>query len=166
MIRRAVESDIPAITGLVHELAAYEESSTSCTVREDQLRIALFGQHPSVFAHVAEAEGRVVGCALWFLNFSTWDGVHGIYLEDLYVQPASRGNGVGTALLAALAAVCVDRGYTRLTWSVLDWNTPSIGFYRGLGALPQDEWTAFRLTDEALTALAERARRQADDRLG
>ncbi len=93
-----------------------------------------------------------------FLNFSTWDGVNGIYLEDLYVQPAARGEGLGTALLAALAAECVDRQYTRLSWSVLDWNTPSIGFYRSLGAEPQDEWTTFRLTETALAELATRAR--------
>ncbi|OZE06224.1 GNAT family N-acetyltransferase [Rhodococcus sp. 05-2255-3B1] len=158
MIRRATEADVPAVTALVHELAAYEKSSSLCTVRDEQLRSALFGAQPSVFAHVAEHEGMVVGCALWFLNFSTWDGVNGIYLEDLYVQPAARGEGLGTALLAALAAECVDRQYTRLSWSVLDWNTPSIGFYRSLGAEPQDEWTTFRLTETALAELATRAR--------
>ncbi|MGV8871941.1 MAG: GNAT family N-acetyltransferase [Rhodococcus sp. (in: high G+C Gram-positive bacteria)] len=157
MIRRAAASDVPAITALVHELAAYEKSSSLCTVSDEQLLSALFGARPSVFAHVAEHEGAVVGCALWFLNFSTWDGVNGIYLEDLYVQPAARGGGFGTALLAALAAECVTHEYTRLTWSVLDWNTPSIGFYRSLGAQPQDEWTTFRLTDEALAELAATA---------
>lgn len=158
MIRRATEADVPAITGLVHELAAYENSSSLCTVRDEHLRDALFGARPSVFAHVAEQEGVVVGCALWFLNFSTWDGVNGIYLEDLYVQPAARGGGVGRGLLAALAAECVAAHYTRLTWSVLDWNTPSIGFYRSLGAQPQDEWTTFRLTEDALAQLAATAR--------
>ncbi|CCQ17076.1 Acetyltransferase [Rhodococcus sp. AW25M09] len=157
MIRRAAEADVPAITALVHELAAYEKSSALCTVRDEQLQAALFGAQPSVFAHVAEHEGIVVGCALWFLNFSTWDGVNGIYLEDLYVQPAARGGGFGTALLAALAAECVAREYTRLTWSVLDWNTPSIGFYRSLGAQPQDEWTTFRLSEGALAELAATA---------
>lgn len=158
MIRPATEADVPAITSLVHELAAYEKSSSLCTVRDEHLRSALFGTHPSVFAHVAEQDGVVVGCALWFLNFSTWDGVNGIYLEDLYVRPTSRGGGLGTALLAALAAECVTHGYTRLTWSVLDWNTPSIGFYRSLGAQAQDEWTTFRLTDAALAELAATAR--------
>ncbi|WP_032376912.1 GNAT family N-acetyltransferase [Rhodococcoides fascians] len=158
MIRRATEADVPAITGLVHELAAYEKSSSLCTVRDEHLRRALFGAQPSVFAHVAEQEGVVVGCALWFLNFSTWDGVNGIYLEDLYVQPAARGGGFGRGLLAALAAECVANDYTRLTWSVLDWNTPSIGFYRSLGAQPQDEWTTFRLTEDALAELAATAR--------
>ncbi|MBY4128761.1 GNAT family N-acetyltransferase [Rhodococcus fascians] len=158
MIRRATEADVPVVTALVHELAAYENSSSLCTVRDEHLRSALFGAHPSVFAHVAEHEGVVVGCALWFLNFSTWDGVNGIYLEDLYVQPAARGGGFGTGLLAALAAECVTRGYTRMTWSVLDWNTPSIGFYRSLGAQPQDEWTTFRLSEDALADLAATAR--------
>jgi len=158
MIRRATEADVPAITGLVHELAAYEKSSSLCTVRDEHLRRALFGAQPSVFAHVAEQEGAVVGCALWFLNFSTWDGVNGIHLEDLYVQPAARGGGFGRGLLAALAAECVAHDYTRLTWSVLDWNTPSIGFYRSLGAQPQDEWTTFRLTEDALAELAATAR--------
>ena len=158
MIRRATEADVPAITGLVHELAAYEKSSSLCTVGDEHLRRALFGAQPSVFAHVADQEGVVVGCALWFLNFSTWDGVNGIYLEDLYVQPAARGGGFGKGLLAALAAECVAHDYTRLTWSVLNWNTPSIGFYRSLGAQPQDEWTTFRLTEEALAELAATAR--------
>ncbi|MBW4778165.1 GNAT family N-acetyltransferase [Rhodococcoides fascians] len=157
MIRRATEDDVSAICGLVHELAEYEKASSLCTVRDDHLRSALFGENPSVFAHVAEHDGVVVGCALWFLNFSTWDGVNGIYLEDLYVQPDARGHGFGTALLAALAAECEANGYTRLTWSVLDWNTPSIGFYRALGAQAQDEWTTFRLTDGALRDLAATA---------
>ena len=98
--------------------------------------------------------GRVVGLALWFLNFSTWRGTHGIYLEDLYVQPGQRGRGLGRELLRTLAAVCVARGYSRLEWSVLDWNTPSIDFYRAAGAVPMDDWTVFRLTDDALTTFA------------
>jgi GNAT superfamily N-acetyltransferase len=91
--------------------------------------------------------------ALWFLNFSTWDGVHGIYLEDLFVRPERRGTGLGKALLIALAEECVARGYSRLQWSVLNWNEPAIAFYRGLGALPMDEWTVFRLTDDSLARL-------------
>lgn len=154
MIRRARPGDVSAITGLIHELAEYENASDSCTVHDDHIRTALFGDAPSVFAHVAEIDGTVVGVALWFLNFSTWDGVNGIYLEDLFVQPSSRGTGLGTRLLAALARECVDNGYTRLTWSVLNWNAPSIGFYRSLGAVAQDEWTTFRLTDAPLASLA------------
>ena len=102
----------------------------------------------------SEEDGVVVGTALWFLNFSTWDGVHGIYLEDLYVQPSFRGRGYGKALLATLARECVDNGYTRLAWSVLKWNTPSIEFYDSLGAQAQDEWTGYRLSGEPLARLA------------
>lgn len=155
-IRRIEPSDVDTVVKLVHELAAYERSAEKCMLTSEQLHEALFGESPALFAHVAESGGTVVGCALWFLNFSTWDGKHGIYLEDLYVQPAHRGSGLGRALLAALAEECVRRGYTRLQWWVLNWNTPSIGFYRSLGAVPMDEWTVFRLTGEPLTRLAER----------
>jgi GNAT superfamily N-acetyltransferase len=117
------------------------------------LRACLFGPSPALFGHVAELDGAVVGVALWFLNFSTWRGVHGIHLEDLFVRPAHRGGGLGKALLATLAQECVDRGYGRLEWAVLTWNTPAIGFYRSLGAVPIDEWTMFRLADDALAAL-------------
>ncbi len=104
---------------------------------------------------MAVLSGEVVGCALWFLNFSTWRGTHGIYLEDLYVRPAHRGQGVGRALLTQLARECGERGYARLEWAVLDWNEPAIGFYASLGAEAQEEWTIFRLSDGALTGLAE-----------
>ena len=159
MIRRATPEDVPAITGLIYDLAEYEKARHECRVVPDQIHEALFGPEPAVYAHVAEEPGgdggsaRVVGVALWFRNFSTWDGVHGIYLEDLFVRPEHRGKGHGRALLAALAHECVERGYTRLSWSVLDWNEPSIAFYRALGAVPQDEWTTFRLSGDALCAL-------------
>jgi len=154
VIRRARPDDVDAITGLIYDLAEYEKARHECTVVPEQIRTALFGAEPSVFAHVAEEnDGSVVGVALWFRNFSTWDGVHGVYLEDLFVRPEHRGAGHGRALLAALARECVERGYTRLSWSVLDWNEPSIGFYRALGAVPQDEWTTFRLSGTALQAL-------------
>ncbi|MFI6525632.1 GNAT family N-acetyltransferase [Streptomyces uncialis] len=158
MIRTAVPDDIPVIHAMVRELAEYEKALHEVRATEEQLRTALFGDHPAAFAHVAEdAEtGEVIGFALWFLNFSTWRGVHGIYLEDLYVRPERRGGGHGKALLTELARICVDRGYERLEWSVLDWNKPSIDFYRSLGATPQDEWTVHRLTDKALTTLAAR----------
>jgi GNAT superfamily N-acetyltransferase len=113
----------------------------------------LFGDHPAVFAHVAEHEGAVAGFALWFVNYSTWTGRHGIYLEDLYVSPELRGHGYGRALLAELARICVERGYGRLDWSVLDWNEPAIGFYESLGAVAMDEWTVHRMTGPALHAL-------------
>ncbi|GAA1875757.1 GNAT family N-acetyltransferase [Pseudonocardia ailaonensis] len=139
--------------GLVEELAEYEKARDECHLTVEQLRAALFGPAPALFGHVAELDGRIVGCALWFLNFSTWEGVHGIWLEDLYVQPALRGSGLGTELLTALAVECRERGYARLEWSVLDWNAPSIAFYRSLGATGMDEWTTFRLTGAALAEL-------------
>jgi GNAT superfamily N-acetyltransferase len=153
MIRRVQESDVDAVVGLVHDLAEYERAPQECHLTAEQLRTALFGETPALFGHVAEVDGVVVGCALWFLNFSTWRGVHGIYLEDLYVKPEQRGSGLGKALLTALAQECVSRKLDRLEWSVLNWNTPSIDFYKSLGAFPQDEWTTYRLTGEALNAL-------------
>ncbi|WP_433265210.1 N-acetyltransferase family protein [Actinosynnema sp. CS-041913] len=154
-IRRVRADDVPAIVGLVEELAEYERARDECRLTVEQLHDALFRPAPALFGHVAEVDGRVVGMALWFLNFSTWRGTHGIYLEDLYVQPGRRGSGLGRALLQALAQECVERGYARLEWSVLDWNVPAIGFYRSLGAIPMDEWTVFRLTDDALGLLAK-----------
>ncbi|MFJ8312191.1 MULTISPECIES: GNAT family N-acetyltransferase [unclassified Streptomyces] len=154
MIRNATAADIPVIHQMVRELAEYEKVPDEARATEEQLREALFGEHPAAFAHIAQDEsGEPVGFALWFLNFSTWRGVHGIYLEDLYVRPEARGAGHGKALLAALARICVARGYERLEWSVLNWNTPSIAFYESLGARPQDEWTVYRLTDGGLAAL-------------
>ena len=157
-IRRVREADLNAVVGLVHELARYERAAPGeCRLTSDALRRALFNPAPALYGHVAEVDGTVVGCALWFLNFSTWRGTHGIYLEDLYVDPAQRGAGLGKALLTALAQECVSRGYSRLEWWVLDWNAPAIGFYRSLGAQPMDEWTVFRLTDDALAALGSNA---------
>ena len=147
------ERDVDAVVGLVHELADYERAAEHCLLTSAQLHAALFAPSPALFGHVAEVDGAVVGCALWFLNFSTWRGVHGLYLEDLYVQPAHRGAGIGRALLARLAAVCAERGLARLEWAVLDWNEPSIGFYRSLGAVLMDEWTVFRLDGAALAKL-------------
>jgi len=152
-IRRVRESDVDAVVGLAYELAEYERAPQDCHLTADQLHTALFGPAPALFGHVAEVDGAVVGSALWFLNFSTWRGVHGIYLEDLYVRPTMRGSGLGKALLTALAQECVDKGYARLEWSVLDWNTPAIDFYKALGAVAMDEWTTFRLTDDALREL-------------
>jgi GNAT superfamily N-acetyltransferase len=158
-VRPIRPDDVPAVVGLVRELAEYEKAAHEVRLTEEQLHDRLFGDAPALFGHVATADdgatpGQVVGMALWFLNFSTWRGTHGIYLEDLYVQPAHRGTGLGRELLRTLADLCVQRGYSRLEWAVLDWNTPSIEFYRAAGAVPMDEWTVFRLTDEALARFA------------
>jgi GNAT superfamily N-acetyltransferase len=153
-IRRVRESDVDAVVGLAYELAEYERAPQDCHLTAEQLHTALFGPAPALFGHVADVDGRVVGSALWFLNFSTWRGTHGIFLEDLYVQPAMRGSGLGKALLMALARECVDKGYARLEWSVLDWNTPAIDFYKAAGAVAMDEWTVFRLTDGPLRTFA------------
>ncbi|MFG2885975.1 GNAT family N-acetyltransferase [Streptomyces sp. NPDC048297] len=155
MIRTATPADVPVIHTLIRELAEYEKAPEEARASEEQLREALFGDRPAAFAHMAvdDTTGEPVGFALWFLNFSTWRGVHGIYLEDLYVRPAARGTGHGRALLTELARICVERGYERLEWSVLNWNRPAIGFYETLGARPQTEWTVYRLTDGALTGL-------------
>ena len=145
MIRPAVPDDVPVILGLIRELATYEREPDAVVATEEGLRAALFGDSPAVFCHVAEADGEVAGCALWFLNFSTWLGGHGIYLEDLYVRPAYRGRGLGKALLETLTGIARERGYGRVEWSVLDWNTPAQDFYRSLGAAPMDDWTVWRL---------------------
>ncbi|WP_227983901.1 GNAT family N-acetyltransferase [Nocardia spumae] len=157
MIRRATPEDVPALVELVYDLAEYERAREQCALTPRLLETALFGPEPAVFAHVAtdSSPDRVVGCAIWFLNYSTWTGKHGIYLEDLYVRPEARGRGLGKELLAELAREAVANDYTRVDWSVLDWNTPSIEFYRRLGAAAQDEWTGFRLSGDALTRLAE-----------
>lgn len=159
-VRPIRPDDVPAVVGLVRELADYERALHEVRLTEEQLTACLFGDAPALFGHVAEDDGgRVVGTALWFLNFSTWRGTHGIYLEDLFVQPGQRGRGLGRELLRTLAALCVERGWSRLEWSVLDWNTPSIEFYRAAGAVPMDDWTVFRLTDDALTGFAAVDRR-------
>ncbi|MET9623028.1 GNAT family N-acetyltransferase [Streptomyces sp. NPDC006464] len=154
MIRAATPADVPVLHAMVRELADYEKALHEVRATREQLREALFGERPAVFAHIAKTdEGEVVGFSLWFLSFSTWRGVHGIHLEDLYVRPGVRGGGYGKALLRELARTCVERGYERLEWSVLRWNAPSIAFYESLGARPQEEWEVYRLTDGALAAL-------------
>jgi len=153
-IRRAEPADVPRILELIKELADYERSLDQVSATAQELSAALFAERPAVFAHVAEVDDAVVGFAIWFVNFSTWLGKHGIYLEDLYVTPAVRGRGVGKALLAELAATCVRRGYGRLEWWVLDWNEPAIGFYRSIGAEPMSEWTVQRLSGAALAGMA------------
>jgi GNAT superfamily N-acetyltransferase len=149
-VRPARVDDVPVIASLVRELAEYEREPDAVEATEDDLRTALFGPSPAAFCHVAVHNGEVVGFALWFLNFSTWKGRHGIYLEDLFVRPTARGTGLGKALLTTLTDIARERGYGRVEWSVLDWNEPAQGFYRSLGAVPMDEWTVWRLTGDAL----------------
>jgi GNAT superfamily N-acetyltransferase len=157
-IRPAESHDVPRILELILDLATYERAAAEMRATEDQLRAALFGPMPAVYALVAEVDGRIVGFALYFLNFSTWEGTHGIYLEDLYVEPAHRGTGLGKALLVALAALARERGYARVEWWVLDWNQSSIDFYTRLGAVPMKDWTVFRLSGSALEQVAGSAR--------
>ena len=154
--RVATPEDIPEILDLIKELAIYEREPDAVSATEESLMSALFGRTPAVYCHVIdhpEHAGKLAGFALWFLNFSTWLGKHGIYLEDLFVRPELRGRGYGQILLKSLAQICVERGYGRLEWWVLDWNEPSIEFYKSMGAVPMDEWTVFRLTGDALTEL-------------
>ena len=158
-VRSIEPADIPAVVAMVHELAVYERTPEQCHLTDQQLSAALFGPTAALFGHVAEPkggqlDGQLGGFALWFLNFSTWRGAHGIYLEDLYVRPQARGAGAGRALLAALADICLERGYQRLEWWVLDWNEPAQAFYRTVGAEPMNEWTVWRLTGDALGRLA------------
>ncbi|MEV4218043.1 MULTISPECIES: GNAT family N-acetyltransferase [unclassified Nonomuraea] len=158
MIRPATPDDVPVINQLVRDLAEYEKSLHEVKLTDERLKDALFGDSPAAYAHVAESDGQVVGFALWFLSFSTWTGTYGIYLEDLYVRPESRGGGHGKALMTELARIGVERGYERFEWSVLDWNQPSIDFYRSIGAEPCDEWIRYRLSGDALTTFAGRSR--------
>jgi GNAT superfamily N-acetyltransferase len=154
-IRLALPGDERELTAMIHELAEFERASTECTVTENQLREALFGEHPTVQGHIAEVDGQAAAGALWFLNFSTWDGVAGIYLEDLYVRPRFRRRGLARAMLATLARECVANGYSRLTWAVLDWNVDAIGLYDAVGGRPQTEWITYRVSGPELSALAE-----------
>jgi L-amino acid N-acyltransferase YncA len=153
-IRPARRDDIPAILKMIKGLAEYEEALNEVIATEEDLQHAFFGKNPQVYCHVATSEDAVVGMAIWHLNFSTWLGKHGMYLEDLYVDPNGRGKGHGLALLKELAKICVDRGYERFQWWVLDWNEPSIEFYNSLGAVAMDEWTVFRISGEALENLS------------
>ncbi len=149
-VRAAMPADVDRIVELVYELAVYEKLAQECHLTSQLLHASLFGPAPAVFGHVGEVDGVVVGYTLHFLNYSTWEGVHGIYLEDLYVQPDQRGTGLGKALLLNLAEIAVRNSYARVEWSVLNWNEPSIRFYESLGAIGMDGWTVYRLTGQAL----------------
>ncbi len=153
-LRAAAPADVPTILRFVKELATYEREPDAVKATEADLQRVLFGERPYAEALIAEEGATPLGFALFFHNFSTWEGKPGIYLEDLYVTPGARGEGVGKALLARLAALAVERDCARLEWSVLDWNEPAIAFYRSIGAASMDEWTVNRVAGEALTALA------------
>lgn len=152
LIREARPADVPRILALVRDLAHYEKEPDAVEATEADFTHALFPTEgaPTAYGHVAEVDGEVVAMAVWFLTFSTWTGQAGIHLEDLYVDPAHRGSGLGTTLLTRLAQVCVERGYRRLEWAVLTWNTPAIEFYDALGAEPMTAWTDYRLDGAAL----------------
>ena len=157
-IRRARPGEAGLVLSLLRELAEYEKLSHEVEASEADIGAALFGANPVLFCEIAEWHGEPVGLAVWFLNFSTFSGRPGIYLEDLFVRPAQRRKGIGKALLAHLAKACVANGWSRLQWSVLDWNAPSIEFYKSLGAVLMDEWTVCRISGSALTALAQGTR--------
>jgi GNAT superfamily N-acetyltransferase len=155
-IRPARPGEAGLVLQFVHELAEYEKLTHEVEATEAMIDAALFGPNPRVFCDIAEWAGEPVGNALWFLNFSTFSGRSGIYLEDLFVRPEHRGKNIGKGLMIHLARKCVENGWARLQWSVLDWNTPSIDFYKSLGGVLLDEWTVVRVSDDALARLAER----------
>ena len=156
-IRRARSGEAGLVLAFIRELAEYEKLSHEVEATEAMIAEALFAENPRLYCAITEWEGEAVGFAVWFANFSTFSGRHGIYLEDLYVRPSHRGNGLGKALLTWLAKECVDNGGSRLQWAVLDWNAPSIAFYKSLGAVVMDDWTLCRVTGPALARLAEQA---------
>ncbi|MFN8617517.1 MAG: GNAT family N-acetyltransferase [Dehalococcoidia bacterium] len=157
MLRAATEADLDTIIELIHALADYEREPDAVRLDRGVLRGHLFGPRPYAEVILAETDtGESAGFALFFHNFSTWEGKPGIYLEDLFVRPEFRGHGYGKALLSELARLAVERGCARLEWAVLDWNEPSIQFYKALGAVPMDEWTTYRVTGDALRGLAGR----------
>ena len=153
-VRPAVPADAPTIFGFIRALADYEKLLHEVEATEADLAGHLFSETPRLFCDIAQSDGAPVGFAIWFYNYSTFRGRHGIYLEDLFVVPQARGIGAGKALLRALAQRCEAEGLARLEWAVLNWNAPAIAFYDGLGAASQSEWTVRRLTDDALRALA------------
>ena len=157
-IHRARPDEVGLVLSLLRELADYEKLLHEFEVTEALIGDALFADQPRLFCEIAEWDGEPVGFAVWFVNFSTFAGRHGIYLEDLFVRPALRGKGIGKALLVHLAGECVANGWSRLQWAVLDWNTPSIEFYKSLGAEMMDQWTICRVTGPALKSLSEGTR--------
>lgn len=153
-IRDAVQADLPKILQFIKDLAEYEKAPNEVVLSVSDLERSLFGANPQVYCLIAEHENEVTGFAVWHLNYSTWLGKHGIYLEDLYVDPKYRGQGHGKALLRKLAQICIERGYKRLQWWVLDWNQSAIDFYKSIGAEPMEQWTVFRVSGSSLEKLA------------
>src|SRR5258707_9449563 len=157
-IRRARPGEAGLVLSFVRKLAVYEKLFQEVEATEAMIEVALFGSNPRLFCEIAEWNGEPAGFAVWFINFSTFSGRSGIYLEDLFVRPAQRGKGIGKALLVHLAKACVANGWSRLQWSVLDWNAPSIEFYKSLGAVLMEEWTLCQVNGPALAALARGGR--------
>ena len=152
-IRPAQQDEVGIVLQLIHDLALYEKAPNEVEATEKELLETIFVDNPRVFCDVVEVDGEIAGMAIWFLNYSTWQGKHGIYLEDLFIKPEFRGKGYGKALLQHLAKVCDERGYGRFQWWVLDWNSPAIEFYKSLGAVAMDEWTVYRVSGDPLKKL-------------
>ena len=155
MIRSAQAKDVDSIHKLIVELAIYEKEPNAVTASVEDIEKSLFTDNPVAFCHVAEIDGEIVGIAIWFLNYSTWLGKTGLYLEDLFVKPEFRGQGIGLEFMRTLAKLCIENGYERFQWWVLDWNEPSINFYKSIGAEAMDEWTVYRLSGQNLLNFAK-----------
>ena len=154
-IRPARQEEVGIVLQLIHDLAVYEKAPNEVEATEKELLETIFTSDPKVFCDLVEVDGEIAGMAIWFLNYSTWQGKHGIYLEDLFIKPEFRGRGYGKALLKHLAKICDDKGYGRFQWWVLDWNSPAIEFYRSLGAVAMDEWTVYRVSGAPLKELGK-----------
>ena len=154
-IRPARQEEVGVVLQLIHDLAVYEKAPNEVEATEKELLETIFSSDPKVFCDLVEVDGEIAGMAIWFLNYSTWQGKHGIYLEDLFIKPEYRGRGYGKALLKNLAKICAEKGYGRFQWWVLDWNSPAIEFYRSLGAVAMDEWTVYRVSGAPLKELGK-----------
>ena len=154
-IRPAKREEVGEVLQLIQDLATYEKAPDQVEASSDDLLNTIFAKEPKVFCDLVEVDGQIAGMAIWFLNYSTWQAKHGIYLEDLYIKPEFRARGYGKALLKHLAQICDKQGYGRLQWWVLDWNSPAIEFYRSLGAKAMDEWTVYRTSGQALKDLGD-----------
>ncbi len=154
-IRPARKEEVGIVLQFIHDLAHYEKAPNEVEATEKELLATIFIDNPKVFCDVVDVDGEIAGMAIWFLNYSTWQGKHGIYLEDLFIKPEYRGHGYGKALLKHLAKICDEKGYGRFQWWVLDWNSPAIEFYRSLGAVAMDEWTVYRVSGNALKELGK-----------